>query len=193
MLTLIIGGSGSGKSGFAEEYILRQRESGDKLYYLATMVNGDRECGRRIERHRRQRDGKGFETIEIPTGIEAAVSMIEGKKDRGKEPASCVLLECLSNLAANEMFGAPNCGNGEKAAQKAEKSRERILQGLTVLVQSTKHLVIVSNQIFDDGILYDESVRAYQNLLAELNIAIAKKADTVVEVVAALPHYIKGE
>ena len=58
MLALIFGGSGSGKSAYAED--LAVRISSVPRYYLATMVGCDSECQQRIARHRQQRQDKGF-------------------------------------------------------------------------------------------------------------------------------------
>ena len=64
MVTLILGGSGSGKSAFAEDYIIKHNNGG-KTYYLATMQSGDDpETRKRIERHQMMRNEKGFLTIE---------------------------------------------------------------------------------------------------------------------------------
>lgn len=95
MMTLILGGSGSGKSAYAEDYLLRA--AGDKKkYYIATMQIRDAEMQAKVDRHHRLRQGKGFTTIEQPTELEQAVLQME--------PAGAVLLECMSNLTANEMF-----------------------------------------------------------------------------------------
>lgn len=66
MITLITGGSGSGKSAYAEKYICHvSNEKGYKeKYYIATMQVFDDEGQRKIDRHRRLRAGKGFITIE---------------------------------------------------------------------------------------------------------------------------------
>ena len=94
-MTLILGGSGSGKSAYAEDYLLRA--AGDKnKYYIATMQIRDAEMQAKVDRHHRLRQGKGFTTIEQPTELEQAVLQME--------PAGAVLLECMSNLTANEMF-----------------------------------------------------------------------------------------
>ena len=65
MITLITGGSGSGKSAYAEKYICHvSNEKGCKeKYYIATMQVFDDEGQRKIDRHRRLRAGKGFITI----------------------------------------------------------------------------------------------------------------------------------
>ena len=57
MITLIIGGSGSGKSAYAENYVLEQAKNLPK-YYIATMQIYDAEGERKVERHRRLRAGK---------------------------------------------------------------------------------------------------------------------------------------
>ena len=94
---MINGGSGSGKSAYAEECIVRMSQ-GLSRYYLATMQVYGEEGRKKVERHREMRKEKGFVTIEQQTRLEDAVSRIENP---GK---SSVLLECMSNLTANEMF-----------------------------------------------------------------------------------------
>ena len=67
MLVVVTGGSGSGKSAFAEETILSLGEA--RRIYIATMQAFDEESHRRIRRHRHMRAGKGFETIERYTEL----------------------------------------------------------------------------------------------------------------------------
>ena len=50
-----------------------------------------------------------------------------------------------------------------------------------------RELVIVTNNVFDDGITYDESTMAYIRALARINIELAAWADEVTEVVAGCP------
>ena len=61
MLALVTGGSGSGKSAWAEDLVLSLGEG--RRIYIATMYPFDEESHRRIERHRKMRAGKGFETV----------------------------------------------------------------------------------------------------------------------------------
>ena len=70
MLTVIIGGSGSGKSAFAEALVRKLK--GERIY-LATMAAGDPESLRRIARHRKQREHLGFATVEQPLRLFDAV------------------------------------------------------------------------------------------------------------------------
>ena len=168
MLTLIIGGSGSGKSAFAEALV--QKLPGERIY-LATMWASDPESLRRIARHRKQRETLGFVTLEQPLRLwEAAV------------PAGAnVLLEDLSNLLANEMFWPT--GGGIDAVRR----------GLEHLITSCKNLTVVTNEIFSGGDKYEGETLAYMKNLAALNRELATRADLAVEVVCGLPNVLKGE
>ena len=99
-------------------------------------------------------------------------------------PKGCtVLLECLSNLAANELFSPDGAGQDTDTA---------ILRGLDQLCAQAEAVVIVSNEIFSDGVSYDPDTERYLALLGSLNRAIAARADRVVEVVCGIPVICKG-
>ena len=74
MLTLVIGGAASGKSEYAESLVLR---SALPRYYLATMQVWDAECAARVEKHRRMRAAKQFETVECPLHLDAVYAQCE--------------------------------------------------------------------------------------------------------------------
>ena len=125
MLTVIAGMSASGKSAYAEKRALELADGG-ALYYVATMEPYGEEGQRRIERHRRLRAGKGFQTIECCRHIEKAADGIDAA-ERGE---ATVLVECLSNLLANEMFppaeaegvaALPQAGKAYDAAQRVQR------------------------------------------------------------------------
>lgn len=175
MLTLVIGGSGSGKSEYAEQ--LAVNLAGETLrYYLATMQIWDDECRARIERHRRQRAGRGFTTVEYPRGL----SKIE---TAALDTCGTILLEDLGNLAANELY-APGAD-----LQTAE---EAVLAGVEHLAAASRHLVIVSNEVCTGGANYAGDTELYLRLLGHLHQHIAQQADAVCEVVGGLPFYYKG-
>ena len=68
MLTLVLGGAASGKSGYAESLVLK---TALPRYYIATMQVWDAECAARVEKHRRMRAAKQFETVECPLHLDA--------------------------------------------------------------------------------------------------------------------------
>ena len=49
------------------------------------------------------------------------------------------------------------------------------------------HLVIVSNNVFEDGILYDQTTMDYIEATGQINGQLARMADEAVEVVAGIP------
>lgn len=71
MLCLITGASGSGKSEYAENLVCRlaQREGIHQKVYMATMEWESGAARERIARHRKQRAGKGFVTVESLLGL----------------------------------------------------------------------------------------------------------------------------
>lgn len=173
MLYIITGGSGSGKSAYAENLILKLGD--EKRYYIATMHPFDRESYRRIDRHRAMRADKGFVTIEKYTNLEEIVI----SKDAD------VLLECMSNLVANEMYEENGAG---------EDTVDAVLEAVRVLKSKAKNLIIVTNEISSDCQQYSEETLKYMKYLGEINCALAKEADMVTEVVYGIPvHIKKGE
>ena len=178
MMTLIIGGSGSGKSAYAEDYTISLSED-RKKYYIATMQIYDEEGKRKVERHRMLRGGKGFSTIEQPIDIgKAAEKMEDGERT--------ALLECISNLTANEMFLGEIPGTEEVITEK-------IVGEIAVLNRELTHLVIVSNNVFEDGNVYDKTTMAYIRAMGRINQKLAEMADEVVEVVVGIPIVIKNK
>ncbi len=171
MLMIVTGGSGSGKSAYAEEQIIRLRE-GTRIY-IATMMSFDAEGDRRIERHRKMRAAKNFRTIECYTDLSSVKLPSDG----------IVLLECMSNLAANEMYAQGGAG---------EHMVESILQGIQSVLSQVKDLVVVTNEVFSDGQEYDPQTVQYLENLGVINQELAKKADIVTEVVCGIPLLRKG-
>ena len=184
MMTLILGGSGSGKSAYAESYCLSCTGTDAGKYYIATMQIWDDEMQKKVDRHHKMRAGKGFVTIERPRAVEEAAAQIAGQQKPGQP---CVaLLECLSNLTANEMFVG-------EIPEEREAVIRRVLAGIGELARQTEQLVIVTNNVFEDGICYDAATMEYIEALGRINEALAQRADAVIEVVAGIPVWLKGE
>lgn len=179
MITVVIGGSGSGKSDYAEA--LLDDFSGQK-YYVATMQIYDDEMRRKVERHRMRRSNKGFETIEQHKDIAGVIPVI-AEADRSGMKA--VLIECISNLVANEMF-ADNVDNKTDTADK-------ILSEIKQVAEVVDELVIVTNNVAEDGIDYDSTTLEYIRTISDVNIGLSQMADKVVEVVVGIPIIVKEE
>ena len=186
MIALVIGKPNSGKSIIAEEMAIGVQAY--KRYYLATMKIYDDEGIKRVEKHRKQREGKGFETIEIPYGVDSVLQLI----DRPKE--SVVLLECMSNLVGNELFENNRhtelCKLAGKITLRSSKSEydeiyERfvadIISQIRALGAGVRELIVVSTEYEADD-SYDSSTKLYTELMRSVNKELVSICDTVTDV-----------
>ena len=179
MMILIIGGSGCGKSAYAEDYTVALSKDNPR-YYIATMKVFDKEGQARVERHKRMRSGKGFQTIEQPVSVEEALEKI----GHPMASESTALLECMSNLVANEMFSC-------EAPKPVEEVTEKIIKGVERLKIGLKHLVVVTNNVFEDGIVYDEATMEYIKAMGNINEKLAAMSYKVLEIVVGIPVAVK--
>lgn len=173
MLILVTGGAASGKSAVAEAIACRL---GVQRLYIATLLPESREDLRRITRHRGQRAQKGFRTMECP------IKLYNVRIPAGTE---AVLLECLTTLAANEMF--------RPAGNYLYSPKDAILVGIDRLLEAVPHLVVVTGELFSDGAAFARETEEYIQMLTELNRGLAGKADVVIEVVCGIPLCHKGK
>ncbi len=95
----------------------------------------------------------------------------------------CVLLECMSNLTANELYQA----NGAK-----ERTAEAVMQGVRLLQERCRELVIVTNEVFSELPPLSREMKVYHQMLGEINCQMAKMAEQVTEVVYGIPVEVKG-
>lgn len=163
MIVLVCGTSGSGKSKIAEDIL---ESFNGKKFYVATAKVFDSEMLERVRKHKAMRAGKNFITV-------------EREKDLGglKIPkGSGVLIESLTTWLANEIFDNGNA--------------ENIFDDIKKLAALCGTLIIVADNIFSDGIIYDEATELYRRTLASLMIKIARVADVVIEVVGGIAFYI---
>ncbi len=196
-IILVTGGAASGKSAYAEarirELFALSELPEKRLLYLATMQrDGSAETDSRIAKHRRQRQGRGFETMEKSCRLEALEMMNENK---AAEKSRCfILLEDLGNLLANEMYLPGGRLSGfDRNEPAGEALRRYILAPLQSLAAQAEILLIVSNEIFSDGGDYAPETLRYIHALGKLHQWLAAEATEVTEVVCGLPLQKKRE
>ena len=131
-----------------------------------------------MDRHRELGRGKGFETLERPVRVDRA--------EPGED--ATVLLECMSNLMANEMFSPDPPEEKEGGGEEAWR---RILRQIEALYSKCRHLVIVTGEVFSDGAAYEEGTLDYIRQLGEVNCRLGRKAEEVWEVVYGIPLLLK--
>lgn len=170
MITLVTGGSASGKSEYAEELVcaLYRENKAAPLYYIATMQVFDEETQKKIQRHRGMRKEKGFVTKECFLRL----------KDLELPKGSIALLDCMSNLVANEMFDPEG---------SREHTVTNVMEGIRKLQTDCRHLVVVTNEVFGDNGNYSKETMQYRKYLGDINRQTALLCKRVVEVVYGIP------
>lgn len=168
IITLIIGYPDSGKSAMAEKMVTEISDPDERIY-IATMIPYGDEGRERVERHRRLRAGKGFRTIESPYDICDAIAGLS-KDGTVQLQDMTVLLECVSNLVANELF--------VRHTEPAE-AIDRLYRDIRHLSEQVRNLVIVSNH-YEIEESFDEETRMYSATLDELNDRLSKFADNTI-------------
>ena len=170
-LLLITGGSGSGKSAYAERTLLSRMppEGGGRAVYLATMENTGPEAAARVARHRAMRArhgeaaGRTFVTLEQPVDLGGAAVL----------PGDFVLVEDLGNLLANELWSPAGAGRAGAEA--------RILSGVKALMERAALLAVVSVDIFAGGDGYAPEILDYIRTLGRLHRTLAALAEESAE------------
>lgn len=165
MRIFISGGCKNGKSYYAQRLAKTQAAENGQYYYIATMAPTDVEDDERIARHRRERDGWGFATIEQASGIDAVLDKCD--------PHGSLLLDSVTALLANEMF-LPD-GSVQTAAA------EKITGGLLRVIAAFENIVIVSDYIYSDAVLYDPMTEFYRQALAKIDRTAADACEIVLE------------
>src|SRR5439155_14829216 len=124
-IILIGGGVRSGKSSFAVELA---QKLGEKRTFIATARASDDEMAARIDRHRREREGK-FTTIEEPIALEAALESLA--------PCEVVVIDCLTLWLSNMLLGET----------PVDRILERVDGFVAALARRRFHAVLVTNEV----------------------------------------------
>ncbi|AXI48144.1 bifunctional adenosylcobinamide kinase/adenosylcobinamide-phosphate guanylyltransferase [Sulfitobacter sp. SK012] len=165
--TFVLGGAASGKSQWAENFILSNNLD---AIYLATGQIGDSETNSRVAIHRARRDAR-WRTIEEPLDLAPTLAGLTSK--------DAVLIDCATMWLSNQMMA-----DAEISLVQASL--------LDALRRCAAPWIIVSNEV-GYGIVPDNALaRRFREFQGRLNIALAAEADLAVQVIAGLPLVLKG-
>lgn len=170
---LVLGGARSGKSRHASEWVLAHP---GPHTYLATAhhEDADLEMRARIARHRADRNGQGWLTIEEPLGIMQVIR---------EAMLGAVLVDCATLWLTNLAF---------KHAWHESAVLAEVDLLCTLLSDPPVDIAVVSNQV-GDGIVPDtEMGRTFRDLQGFANQRLAAACHRVTLVVAGLPLGLKG-
>lgn len=171
-VTLIIGGTRSGKSRFAES--LAEQSSAPRCY-LATALAGDREMAERISRHQARR-GTSWQTVEEPRELLATLRDLDGR-------FSVILVDCLTLWLSNILLAHDEDPLPVRAA---------VTELAAALPSLTTPLLIVSNEVGMGIVPENRLARLFRDLAGEANELLARAGDEVYVVFSGLPLKLKG-
>ncbi|MCP4252393.1 MAG: bifunctional adenosylcobinamide kinase/adenosylcobinamide-phosphate guanylyltransferase [Candidatus Scalindua sp.] len=177
-LTLIIGGTRSGKSAFATELAKKHQH----VCYIATADSGqssqfdDGEMLERIQKHRKSRPSE-WETVEAPLELDKAVSNLNENFD-------VVLIDCITIYVTNMLLG-----------RHKEEGDEHIIDAINKLCSVCKsvpfNVIMVTNEV-GYGVVPDNALsRQFRDIAGYTNQIIAGEADNVYLVTAGIENKIK--
>lgn len=190
MKIMVTGGARSGKSTFAERWVMKHANA---ACYIATAQAFDDEMRARINLHRLQREQSGFAwtTHEAPLGLAELLHDLGERPAEQGDPADgtlpIVLVDCLTLWLSNVLLGA---GDGPDAAE-AVLARE--IEQLVAAVEAFPGtLVMVTNEV-GSGIVPEYPLgRLYRDWAGLLNRTIASISDQVFLVTAGIPIELKS-
>jgi len=175
-LTLVLGGTRSGKSAHAEALA---RDSGLPVRYVATADPGDRSMQERIAAHVARRPSE-WETVMAQDDLESHVA-----------PGVCVLVDGLGTWIAGVMHRA---GGGASALDAAPRgaspssARSRVRTEVAALARaaavSSEPVIVVAEQAGEGMLPADALSRAWLDLLGEATLALSELAQNAVLIVA---------
>lgn len=176
MIVFISGGVRSGKSSFAERCAKTMAEVTDSLHYIATAMRTDEEMEARIIHHQEQRKYDRWQTWEQPYDLDRIIPIFSNRH--------IVLLDCLTNLWANELF--------RDHIWDVDEKMPRLVQQIKQLGDQVKGFIIVSNEIFYDGVPHEQGTYAYMRGLGLLHQHIVAFSDVAILMRYGLPIVKKG-
>ncbi len=173
-VTLITGGARSGKSRHALR--LAESTAGPRTF-IATCPAVDAEMRERIERHRREREGRGWATIEEETDLAGALARAEG----------VALVDCLTLWVNNLVHAADLRGEALGEDTVAALAADAV----AAAADRPEDALFVTNEV-GMGIVPDNAAaRRFRDLAGRCNQVAAAAADRVLLLVSGIPHPIK--
>jgi adenosylcobinamide kinase/adenosylcobinamide-phosphate guanylyltransferase len=179
-ITLVTGGTRSGKSGFAESLLKDQ----NNVLYIATSIVTDKEMENRIKRHIERRN-QNWTTVEAFKDLNNVAKNHEEKY---------ILLDCVTIMITNLMFELHkdydnfSIDDTEKLYNEIKKEFDKLLLQVK---EENKEIILVTNEV-GYGIVPEYKIsRVFRDIAGEINSYIASLSDDVYLVACGIPLKIK--
>jgi len=175
-LILVTGGARSGKSAYAQRRV--EAIAGERSLLATCRDDGDPEMVERIARHRAERAGRAWQTVEDPMAPATALSRCRG----------VVLLDCLTLWVSNLLLDADRRGVDLPDDALSAATRE-----LLAAAREHPHTVFLVGNEVGMGIVPDNALaRRFRDLAGRCNQLCAEAADEVVLMVSGVAVHVKG-
>ncbi len=176
-LILTTGGCRSGKSMYAQN---RAEDLQGSRLYIATSPVIDPEMDERIARHKRQRQGRGWQTLEEELNLEAAVA--------GTFENDILLIDCLTLWVNNVLFSRTT--EGRETTEEYMEKRTGSLADMCKRHPGT--IFIVTNEVGSGIVPESAESRLYRDLVGRCNQCLAAAANEVIFVSCGIPLTLKN-
>jgi len=171
-LVLVTGGARSGKSEFAEQYVLHY---GAKCAYIATAEILDDEMAERVRLHQARRPRTRWINFEAPYNAHEVMG-------EAVQRADAVLFDCLTLYMSNLLYGK-NAPQGT-TEEKAQVVKAEIAKLLDAARAGDVPVVFVSNEVGAGIVPENAMAREYRDIAGWVNQQVAEAADSVFYCVA---------
>mgnify|MGYP000305088115 CR=1 FL=1 len=210
MLHLVLGGARSGKSSFAESWVISEAEIKHVTpFYIATAQAFDEEMDDRILHHQKQRANNNWQLIECPELLTELFESVNKSFDKN----DVVLIDCLTLWLTNQLMLGQKlvtehieeqtlepCSNRNKGEGSDKNSvdflgeylAEQIQKLVIALENHPATIVMVSNEIGLGVVPMGKATRLFVDHAGWMNQKLAAIAQQVTLVTAGLPLSLKN-
>lgn len=179
-ITLVTGGSRSGKSSYAEGLY----EGNDQVLYIATAIVTDKEMQERIDHHRESRN-PNWETAEAYKDLDQVIANTSKKH---------ILLDCVTVMVTNLMFDRASHAEDLEESEIEELERD-IINEFKKLIKEVraqdKRIVLVTNEVGYGLVPEYKLGRMFRDIAGRVNQQIGRLCDEAYLVSCGLPIKLK--
>ncbi len=180
-ITLITGGSRSGKSRFAQELAQQSRQP---VLFVATAEPGDEEMRQRIAQHQQDRP-PAWQTLEATSDLGRQITQNIG-------PAPTVIIDCVTILVSNILLRHSKLSDENTSADLIEQEVITEIKGIINCArQAPASFIVVTNEVGLGLVPANKTGRLYRDLLGKANQLLAQHADEVYLMVSGIPVPVK--
>lgn len=179
-ITLVTGGSRSGKSSFAENLL----KDTDDVLYIATAIITDVEMGHRIKKHVDSRNSK-WTTYEGFFDLDKAIEQYDMDN---------IMLDCVTIMTTNLMFKQEQDFDNMSMEKVDDLLKDIKVQFEKLILKakaSNKNLIMVTNEVGLGLVPESKLSRIFRDIAGFVNQYIASLSDEVYLICCGLPLKLK--